>query len=306
MYPGTRHHGKSRRSANATLTAGLRCAPETLPMNRMIASTISPGATTAAVRLMVFGNASPIMPPPAATNTRKNVPSTSEKSRRHSWRGSRKSSNTFSSDSSVSPRCVTLTGTRGVLSGCARRLCHGGPLSRRSGWRRRARRGSCARAAAALLPHPNRVSALPRERRNRLVGTARQDARHRVVLGARDPESPPRLHRHLPGHEPAPVRLPWREPRRGVAVALLRVRGPVDREQVQAGRWRRRAGGRTTSPPHPSATRPTATRRDRSAPPPRRPWRTRSVVPCTGRPGDPPPPRIRACPAATACRRDRG
>ena len=92
MYPGTRRHGKSPRSANAMLTAGLRCAPDTLPMNRMIASTISPGATTAAVRLIVFGNAWPIMPPPAATNTRKNVPSSSEKSRRHSCGGSWKSS----------------------------------------------------------------------------------------------------------------------------------------------------------------------------------------------------------------------
>ncbi len=40
----------------------------------MIASTINPGATTAAVRLIVFGNACPITPPPAATSTRKNVP----------------------------------------------------------------------------------------------------------------------------------------------------------------------------------------------------------------------------------------
>ena len=39
------------------LTAGLRWAPETLPMNKMIAMTISPGATTAAVRLIVSGNA---------------------------------------------------------------------------------------------------------------------------------------------------------------------------------------------------------------------------------------------------------
>ena len=36
--------------------------------------TISPGATTAAVRLIVFGNAWPIIPPPAATSTSKNVP----------------------------------------------------------------------------------------------------------------------------------------------------------------------------------------------------------------------------------------
>ena len=57
MYPGTRCHGKSLRRANAILTTGLRCAPETFPMNRMMAITIRPGATTAAVRLIVPGNA---------------------------------------------------------------------------------------------------------------------------------------------------------------------------------------------------------------------------------------------------------
>ena len=56
------------------LTAGFRCAPETLPMNMMIPITISPGATTAAVRVIVFGNAWPIIPPPAATITSRNVP----------------------------------------------------------------------------------------------------------------------------------------------------------------------------------------------------------------------------------------
>ena len=53
-------------------------------MNMMIPNTISPGATTAAVRLIVFGNAAPIIPPPAATVTRKNVPRSSENNRRHS------------------------------------------------------------------------------------------------------------------------------------------------------------------------------------------------------------------------------
>jgi hypothetical protein len=43
-------------------------------MNMMIPNTISPGATTAAVRLIVFGNAAPIIPPPAATVTRKERP----------------------------------------------------------------------------------------------------------------------------------------------------------------------------------------------------------------------------------------
>jgi len=38
------------------LTAGFRCAPDTLPMNKMMAITMSAGATTAAVRLMVRGS----------------------------------------------------------------------------------------------------------------------------------------------------------------------------------------------------------------------------------------------------------
>ena len=41
---------------------------------------------------MVSGNAWPIIPPPAATSTRKNVPKSSENSRRHSCFGSLKSS----------------------------------------------------------------------------------------------------------------------------------------------------------------------------------------------------------------------
>ena len=57
MYPGTRRQGKSPRSEKAKLTAGFRWAPETLPMNMMIPITISPGATTAAVRVIVSGNA---------------------------------------------------------------------------------------------------------------------------------------------------------------------------------------------------------------------------------------------------------
>ena len=57
MYPGTRHQGKSPRNENATLTAGLRCTPDTLPINKMIAITINAGALTAAVRLIVPGKA---------------------------------------------------------------------------------------------------------------------------------------------------------------------------------------------------------------------------------------------------------
>jgi hypothetical protein len=56
------------------LTAGFRWAPETFPMNRMMPITISPGATTAAVREIVLGKAWLIMPPPAATSTSRKVP----------------------------------------------------------------------------------------------------------------------------------------------------------------------------------------------------------------------------------------
>jgi hypothetical protein len=41
VEPGTRRQGKSPRTLNAMLTAGFRWAPEALPMNMMIAITIS-------------------------------------------------------------------------------------------------------------------------------------------------------------------------------------------------------------------------------------------------------------------------
>jgi hypothetical protein len=53
-------------------------------MKRMMAMTIIPGATTAAVRPTVPGKAFAIIPPPAATNTSRNVPKSSAHSRRHS------------------------------------------------------------------------------------------------------------------------------------------------------------------------------------------------------------------------------
>ncbi len=74
-------------------------------MKRITASTISPGATTAAVRLIEPGKAWPIIPPPAATSTRKKVPRSSENRRRHSWDESWKSrtvcSNALSSCSNI-------------------------------------------------------------------------------------------------------------------------------------------------------------------------------------------------------------
>ncbi len=60
-------------------------------MARMMAMTISPGATTAAARPTDPGMARPIIGPPAATSTRKNVPRSSALNRRHYWEGSLKS-----------------------------------------------------------------------------------------------------------------------------------------------------------------------------------------------------------------------
>ena len=49
--PGTRLHGKSRRNAKPTVTAGLKCAPDTAPVARMIAITVKPGASALAAWL---------------------------------------------------------------------------------------------------------------------------------------------------------------------------------------------------------------------------------------------------------------
>ena len=84
--PEPRRHGKSRRRANAMLTAGFRCAPETLPTNRITANTVSPGATTASVRLIMPGKTWPIMPLTAAASTKKERTEPSEIRRRRSWR----------------------------------------------------------------------------------------------------------------------------------------------------------------------------------------------------------------------------
>ncbi len=70
------------------LTTGLKWAPETLPMNMIIAITIRPGATTAAARPIAPSKRWFIMPAPAATVTRRKVPMNSENHRRHLRRGS--------------------------------------------------------------------------------------------------------------------------------------------------------------------------------------------------------------------------
>src|ERR1700735_4131313 len=79
-----RRHGKSPRTANATLTAGFRCAPETVPMNRITAITINPGAVTAAPRPIAPWVKAFTTGAPAPASTSRNVPNSSENSRRHS------------------------------------------------------------------------------------------------------------------------------------------------------------------------------------------------------------------------------
>ena len=90
-YRGTRTHGNSRRKAKATLTTGFRCAPETAPIARITAMTMSAGATTADTRPTEPREAASTTGAPAATNTRKKVPTTSANRRRHSYRRSKKS-----------------------------------------------------------------------------------------------------------------------------------------------------------------------------------------------------------------------
>jgi hypothetical protein len=75
----------------------------------MIAMTISPGELTAAARLTLPANAWPTIPAPAATSTRKKVPSSSAKSRRPSRLGLSKSAKAWSSERSY---CVSRPGDR--------------------------------------------------------------------------------------------------------------------------------------------------------------------------------------------------
>src|SRR5262249_9121821 len=71
---------------------GFRWAPDTVPMKKMMAITMMPGASAfvASVRAPPYAVA-PTTPPPAATSTRRNVPQTSLNSRRYSSRGLSKS-----------------------------------------------------------------------------------------------------------------------------------------------------------------------------------------------------------------------
>src|SRR5260221_13423688 len=107
------------------LTAGLRCAPDTAPMNMMMARTMRPGATTRAAA----GMASPpnlafTIPAPAATSTRRNVPSSSENTRRHSYWLSQKSNRRAKAFGSPIERSA-IAALRATC--CAAVLTAGGP-----------------------------------------------------------------------------------------------------------------------------------------------------------------------------------
>src|SRR5258707_4683107 len=108
------------------LTAGLRCAPDTAPMNMMMARTMRPGATTRAAA----GMASPpnlafTIPAPAATSTRRNVPSSSENTRRHSYWLSQKSNRRAKAFGSPIERSA-IAELRATC--CAAVLTAGGPV----------------------------------------------------------------------------------------------------------------------------------------------------------------------------------
>src|SRR5438132_2202236 len=80
-YPGTRAHGKSPRSAKATVTTGFRCAPESAPSERITAITVRPGAVTSAARPIWPWLSSSTTTAPAALKTSRNVPRDSARSR---------------------------------------------------------------------------------------------------------------------------------------------------------------------------------------------------------------------------------
>jgi hypothetical protein len=91
MLPGTLFQGKLRRTANAIVTDGFKCAPLTEPIKWMIAITMIPGATTIMPKVTRQPLTAATTLPPAATNTNRYVPQASAKTRRHSSDVSKKS-----------------------------------------------------------------------------------------------------------------------------------------------------------------------------------------------------------------------
>src|SRR5262245_207666 len=125
-YPGTRLHGKSRRAAKASVTAGFKWAPDTAPMKRMIAITIRPGAVTAALRPMAPLLFASTTAAPAATSTRKKVPKASANRRFH-WRlGSSKSARDPNSSAYHALARSIASGRSGARSDAG--LCSDTPL----------------------------------------------------------------------------------------------------------------------------------------------------------------------------------
>jgi hypothetical protein len=64
---------KSWRSANATVTMGFKCAPDTAPMNKMTVSTVKAGAVISAIRPIWPADRSCTAAAPAAANASRNV-----------------------------------------------------------------------------------------------------------------------------------------------------------------------------------------------------------------------------------------
>ena len=80
-YPGTCRHGNRPASANPTLTAGFRCAPEMSPSASIMANTTSPQASDMPMPPSDPCVTASTATAPVAANTRKYVPSASAASR---------------------------------------------------------------------------------------------------------------------------------------------------------------------------------------------------------------------------------
>jgi hypothetical protein len=80
-------HGNAPRSANASVTAGLKCAPDTSPIVATMLMMMSPVAAERARGVTAPSLTRAMTAPPQSTTTSMHVPSTSVKSLRATTRG---------------------------------------------------------------------------------------------------------------------------------------------------------------------------------------------------------------------------
>src|SRR5580658_7116493 len=85
MYSGTSRQGKPPCDASASVTAGLKCAPDIGPKVRINATSMAPVAVVSArsaIATFPSASRSPMMPEPTTAARRKAVPSASATARR--------------------------------------------------------------------------------------------------------------------------------------------------------------------------------------------------------------------------------